>query len=55
MATSNLAISVRASYDLAKMPVPRRGGRLSDSDIALQVINFEQNWQRLSLYLNEGG
>jgi hypothetical protein len=31
------------------------GVRLSDSDIALQVINFEQNWHRLSLYLSEGG
>jgi hypothetical protein len=54
MATSNLAISVRASYDLATLPVPRRGVRLSDSGIALQVINFEQNWHRLSLYLSEG-
>jgi hypothetical protein len=28
---------------------------LSDRGIAPQVINCEQNWHRLSLYLDEGG
>ena len=31
------------------------GPRHSDSGAELQVINFEQNWHRLSLYLSGGG
>jgi hypothetical protein len=55
-ATSDPPQVCRALYDFAKMPVPRRGGpRHGDSGAESQVINFEQNWHRLSLYLSGGG